>query len=308
VEPAGAATELTLVRHGRTIWHRENRYAGASDVPLDEVGRAQAAALAHWARSHPHDAVACSPLHRARETAAPVAEALGLSAEVNPALREMDFGVAEGRTLAELHREYPDAAAAFVSDPTGRPFPGAEPPEQVAERALGALRAIAGRHPGASVLVVGHNTALRLALCGWLGIALERYRDVLPRLENAAVTRLRVSADPRRPPALLCLNVPVTVPVAAAPAAVPRAAVPRAAVPPAAVPSDAAEPASAPAAVRPAAVRPAAVPPDAAEPASAPAESQPASPRGSSPAASPRNASGEPTPAVPHPSITRRTR
>jgi probable phosphoglycerate mutase len=280
VEPAGAATELTLVRHGRTIWHRENRYAGASDVPLDEVGRAQATALAHWARSHPHDAVACSPLHRARETAAPVAEALGLSAEVNPALREMDFGVAEGRTLAELHREYPDAAAAFVSDPTGRPFPGAEPPEQVAERALGALRAIAGRHPGASVLVVGHNTALRLALCGWLGIALERYRDVLPRLENAAVTRLRVSADPRRPPALLCLNVPVT----AAPAAVPRAAVPRAAV------------------------RPAAVPPDAAEPASAPAESQPASPQGSSPAASPRSASGEPTPAVPHPSITRRTR
>jgi probable phosphoglycerate mutase len=251
VEPAGAATELTLVRHGRTIWHRENRYAGASDVPLDEVGRAQAAALAHWARNHPHDAVACSPLHRARETAAPVAEALGLSAEVNPALREMDFGIAEGRTLAELHREHPDAAAAFVADPANRPFPGAEPPEQVAERVLGALRAIAGRHPGASVLVVGHNTALRLALCGWLGIALERYRDVLPRLENAAVTRLRLSADPCRPPALLCLNVPV---------------------------------------------------------AAAPAESQPASAPGSSPAASPRNASGGPTPAVSHPSITRRTR
>jgi len=59
------------------------------------------------------------------------------------------------------------------------------------------------------VLVVGHNTALRLALCGWLGIPLRHYRDVLPRLDNTAITRLRVPADLARPPALLCLNVPL---------------------------------------------------------------------------------------------------
>jgi probable phosphoglycerate mutase len=75
---------------------------------------------------------------------------------------------------------------------------------------VGGLRTLVHRHQGASVLVIGHNTALRLALCGWLGIPLARYRDVLPRLENAAITRLRVSADPDRPPALLCLNLPTT--------------------------------------------------------------------------------------------------
>jgi probable phosphoglycerate mutase len=208
-DPAGAATELTLVRHGRTIWHAGNRYAGSSDVPLDDVGRAQAQALARWAAAHPHDAVACSPLRRARQTATAVAEVLGLHPEITPALREMDFGIAEGRTLTEVGQRYPWSATAFLDDPVRNPFPGAEPPEQVAERVIGGLRALADRHVGSSVLVVGHNTAFRLALCAWLGIPLSRYRDVLPRLENAAVTQLRVPADPTRPPALLCLNVPI---------------------------------------------------------------------------------------------------
>jgi probable phosphoglycerate mutase len=208
-DTTGPPSELTLVRHGRTGWHSDNRYAGASDVPLDEVGLTQADRLAEWAARHPHDVLACSPLRRARQTAAPVAAALGLRPEVVPALREMDFGVAEGATLAELRLRAPAAAEAFLADPLRNPFPGAEAPDAVADRVVGGLRALVARHPGASVLVVGHNTALRLALCSWLGIPLSHYRDVLPRLENTAVTRLRVPADPARPPALLCLNVPV---------------------------------------------------------------------------------------------------
>jgi probable phosphoglycerate mutase len=202
------ATHLTLARHGQTVWHAENRYAGVSDVPLDDTGRAQIAALAAWVRTHPHDVVVCSPVPRARETAAPVAAALGVEPEVVPDLREVDFGIAEGRTLRELRASHPEAAAAFVADPVRHPFPGAEPPAAAAERVLGALRAVADRHRGAAVLVVAHNTALRLALCAWLGIPLAHYRDVLPRLDNAAVTRLRVPTDPSRPPALLGLNVP----------------------------------------------------------------------------------------------------
>lgn len=217
-----SATQLTLVRHGRTVWHAENRYAGVSDIPLDDVGRAQAGALGEWARHQGFDALVCSPVSRARATVAPVAAALGIEPEIVPGLREVDFGTAEGRTLSELRAEDPEAAAAFVADPVGHPFPGAEPPAAAAERVLGALRAVAERHRGGSVLVVAHNTALRLALCAWLGIPLARYRDVLPRLDNAAATRLRVPADAARPPALLALNVP-TVPGVTADAPAPTA-------------------------------------------------------------------------------------
>jgi probable phosphoglycerate mutase len=59
-------TELILVRHGRTIWHAENRDAGVSDVPLDDTGRAQAEALAQWAARHRSDVLVCSPVSRPR--------------------------------------------------------------------------------------------------------------------------------------------------------------------------------------------------------------------------------------------------
>ncbi|MDT7652208.1 MAG: hypothetical protein QOI36_3614 [Pseudonocardiales bacterium] len=238
-----AATELTLVRHGQTIWHAENRYAGVSDVPLDATGRAQALALAEWARAHPHDALVCSPVSRARETAAPVAAVLGVDVEVVPELAEVDFGAAEGRTLAELRERDRAAADAFVADPVRHPFPGAEPPAEAAQRVLHALRAVAERHRGRSVLVVGHNTALRLALCAWLGIPVSRYRDVLPRLDNASITQLRVPSEPSRRPTLLSLNVPA-VPVPAA--GIPTAPVPTHAAPTAAVPTVPADTAVAP--------------------------------------------------------------
>lgn len=204
-------TVLTLVRHGRSVWHAGNRYAGVSDVHLDEVGREQAAQLAEWAARHPHDAVICSPLRRSADTAAPIADALGVPAEVEPDLREMDFGEAEGYTLAELRVRSPLAAAAFVTDPVDYTFPGSEHPKAVAERVQNVLRGLARRYPGGSVLVVGHNTALRLALCGWLGIPLRHYRHVLPKLDNASVTKLRVFPDPATPPALLCLNAALDV-------------------------------------------------------------------------------------------------
>lgn len=209
------STELTLVRHGRTVWHAENRYAGVSDVPLDETGRAQAVALADWARHQHFDVLVCSPVPRAVATAAPVAAALGLEPEVVADLREVDFGIAEGRTLAELRVSHPEAAAAFVANPVAFPFPGAESPGAAAQRAVSALRDAAARHRGRSVLVVAHNTLLRLALCMWLGIPLARYRAVLPRLENAAATRLRVPDDAGAPPALLALNVPTSPAVTA---------------------------------------------------------------------------------------------
>ncbi len=209
------STDLTLVRHGRTIWHAENRYAGVSDVPLDETGQAQAHALADWARREHFDVLVCSPVPRAVATAAPVAAALGLEAEVVADLREVDFGIAEGHTLAELRVSHPEAAAAFVANPVAFPVPGAESPGAAAQRAVGALRDVAARHRGKSVLVVAHNTLLRLALCSWLGIPLARYRAVLPRLENAAATRLRVPDDAGVPPALLALNVPTSSAVTA---------------------------------------------------------------------------------------------
>jgi broad specificity phosphatase PhoE len=206
------ATTLLLARHGQTVWHAENRYAGgASDVDLTPTGVEQALRLAAVAKERGVDAVVVSPVRRARETAAPAATALGLEVVVVEDLREVGFGIVEGRTLAEVAAEEPDGpgiVARFRADPVAHPFPGAEPPTAAAERCVRALRAVASGAPGATLLVVAHNTLLRVGLCALIGLPVARYRHVFPRLDNAAVTEIALHADPARPAALLSLNVP----------------------------------------------------------------------------------------------------
>lgn len=199
------ATRLLLVRHGQTEWHAENRYAGVSDVPLTAEGLRQAEALAAWAGTRQIDAVACSPLSRARATAAPTAELLGLVPEVAPGLREVDFGWGEGRTLAEMRAADPEAVRAFEADAELGPLPGSEPPLSAALRGQAALRELAAGRPDAVVLVVAHNTLLRMALCQMLGMRVGRYRQLLPVLGNAAVTEIEVAGHRT---ALRSLNVP----------------------------------------------------------------------------------------------------
>ncbi|MTD17458.1 histidine phosphatase family protein [Nakamurella sp. YIM 132087] len=200
------STELILSRHGRTVWHAENRYAGSSDVDLDDVGRRQAEQLATWAAAHRPDAFYCSPVRRARETAAPVAAALGAEPVVVDDLREVHFGVAEGLTIGEIREQLPDVARAFESDPVAGAFPEAEPTAGAAARAVAALQGIVAAHPDGRVLVVAHNTLFRLALCSLLGIPLADYRIVLPRLDNGTLTRLRFTGGRA---ALLSFNVPL---------------------------------------------------------------------------------------------------
>ncbi|MFC4564864.1 histidine phosphatase family protein [Nocardiopsis mangrovi] len=196
------STTVVLARHGRTPWHADNRYAGSSDVPIDEVGRLQAAGLAAWARGFLPDALFCSPLLRARQTAAPVAEATGLTARVDDRIREVAFGVAEGRTLDELDS---GVVARFRDDPVAHAFPDGEDPREAAARAAAWVREAALAHEGGRVLAIAHNTLLRLLVCHVMGAPLRDYRRVLPKLDSTCLVRLRVD---RSAIALEAYNVP----------------------------------------------------------------------------------------------------
>ncbi len=201
------STLLVLSRHGQTVWHRENRYAGTSDIDLTAAGGQQAAQLARWTAEHRPDVVVSSPVRRALETARPSAEAVGLQPVVVEGLREVHFGLAEGRTLDELAGDDAAMVDRFRSDPVGHPFPGADPPGDAADRGAAALRSIAAAHQGCHVLVVAHNTLLRLSLCRLLGIDVNRYRTVFPRLDNGTLTSLRLAPDGTA--SLLSFNVPL---------------------------------------------------------------------------------------------------
>jgi broad specificity phosphatase PhoE len=184
-------TRIFLVRHGVTVWHAENRYAGSTDVALDQSGYRQAELLAAWASAAGLTAIWCSPLTRARETAAPAARATGLEPHIEERLREIDFGQVEGKTIAEAEQLFPEEIRRFKVDPITFPMPGGEDPRRATLRGVSALREIALAHPQGRVLVVAHSTLIRLALCSLFGIPLARYRIVLPAVRNAALTEIQ---------------------------------------------------------------------------------------------------------------------
>jgi broad specificity phosphatase PhoE len=181
-------TTIVLARHGRTEWHHGNRYTGSTDLPIDEVGVQQSQQLKLWAIDYAPDVLWASPMLRARQTITPTAEALGLTPTLDARLREVDFGSAEGKMLGELP---PAVAKAFQLDPVRDHFPGGEDPAEAADRVYEVFQEIGRAHQGQKVLVVAHNTLIRLLTCRVLGLRLNDYRRLLPALGPAALVRFR---------------------------------------------------------------------------------------------------------------------
>lgn len=101
--------ELTLVRHGQSTANRDGILQGQYDAPLSELGRRQANQLGTWFRERAMvwDAVYCSPLLRAQDTARIITEHLGSPAPVEePDLAEIHAGEMQGKTGTELRREH----------------------------------------------------------------------------------------------------------------------------------------------------------------------------------------------------------
>lgn len=100
-------TTLLVVRHGQTQFNVEHRYLGALDPELNANGVAQAKAL-RAASPAQLNAVLCSPLRRAQQTAEIFCEGRGFTPQVRAAFRERHVGVFEGLTQTEAQTLYPD--------------------------------------------------------------------------------------------------------------------------------------------------------------------------------------------------------
>jgi 2,3-bisphosphoglycerate-dependent phosphoglycerate mutase len=149
-------TELLLVRHGETDWNAAGRLQGHTDQPLSDYGRAQARRLAEELAGEQFDAIYASDLARASETAEIVAERLHLPVDLDPDLREKNWGTWEGLTSEERLEVEPDG----------------ESTEQHQRRVLAALGRIAAKHPHGRVLVVTHGGSMRRVQTEVLGFAL----------------------------------------------------------------------------------------------------------------------------------------
>ncbi len=98
-------TRLYVVRHGETHWEPENRLKGQLDVSLTSRGRRQAQAAAEYLRGVSASVVYCATLTRARQTAEPIAAAVGCAPLATPLLDERHWGIWQGLTAEEARRE-----------------------------------------------------------------------------------------------------------------------------------------------------------------------------------------------------------
>jgi broad specificity phosphatase PhoE len=157
--------ELVCARHGRTAWNADRRFQGQTDIPLDDEGRAQALALATHLRGESFDLAVASDLTRARTTAEAILAGRELTLALDPALREMHFGVWEGLTWTEIVARWPELAERYEFSPRYYVPEGGESWEHLCERVEGALRRVEAQlAPGGRALLVSHAGVMHAIL------------------------------------------------------------------------------------------------------------------------------------------------
>jgi alpha-ribazole phosphatase len=198
---------LLLVRHGETEWNTDGRWQGQMDVPLNGVGREQAAAVAERLASEAIDAIYASDLSRAYDTALAVAVPHDIPVQADPRLREINLGDWQGLTYAEMASQYPDAVAHWNADRINRAAPGGESLRVVGERLSALLSDIQRDHGGAegngdpTVVLVTHGGTARLILCTLIACPLDRYWRF--EFDNTALAEIELQD---RGPVLICWN------------------------------------------------------------------------------------------------------
>jgi probable phosphoglycerate mutase len=170
--------KLILIRHGATVWSREYRHTGRTDIPLTAEGEKAASALSGDLAARRIVAAFASPAQRAIRTA----ELAGLATiqsglttvpsglATDPDLAEWDYGGYEGRTTADIRRERPgwylwrDGVI-----PGDAEHPG-ETVAQVGSRADAVLSRVRPLLGGGDVALVAHGHLLRVLTARWLGL------------------------------------------------------------------------------------------------------------------------------------------
>jgi len=192
--PPGA-TDLLLVRHGASEAYLDGNLfplvAGHGDPPLSAEGKEQAERVCARLAAAGVDAVYVSNLRRTEQTAAPLAERLGLQMRVEADLREVYLGEWEGGLFRKMVAEGHPVALRMAAEERWDVIPGAEPSAELAARVRGAIERLAAAHQGERVAAFTHGGVIGQALA----LASGSRPFAFLGAENTSISRLVVSGD-----------------------------------------------------------------------------------------------------------------
>ncbi|WP_217551485.1 bifunctional RNase H/acid phosphatase [Streptomyces sp. GbtcB6] len=172
----GAPATFVLLRHGETPLTPQKRFSGSggTNPELSPVGLEQAQRAAEaLARRGTIETILASPLTRTRQTAAAVAERLGLDVTIEEGIKETHFGAWEGLTFGEVRERYPDDLTTWLADPSAHPTGGGESFAETAARIAATRDKLIAAYAGRTVLLVTHVTPIKTFVQLALGAPLQ---------------------------------------------------------------------------------------------------------------------------------------
>ncbi len=181
---------LYIVRHGQTAWNKEEVFRGTKDIPLNDVGQKEAAALGDYLKGISFDAIYTSPLSRAIQTAEAVARSVGLAPKVDDSLIDLNFGSWQGVSHEEVRKNFPDLYRAWKSAPDQVKFPEGESLADVLNRVEALLKRLLKEHPNQTVGLFSHRVVCKVLLCRLLGLDLSRFWNI--QQSTACLNRFRL--------------------------------------------------------------------------------------------------------------------
>ncbi|MBZ0293077.1 MAG: histidine phosphatase family protein [Anaerolineae bacterium] len=162
---------VLLIRHGETDWNLERRWQGFEPTSLNANGLEQADTLAQYLRERPIGAVYCSDLPRALQTAAALAQVLGLEPRADIRWREIHVGIFQGLVISEVEQRYPVEIASFRSSDVDFVIPNGESRRMLGKRVYEAFEEVVEQPTGPEIAIVSHGGTIRRLIATLFGEA-----------------------------------------------------------------------------------------------------------------------------------------
>jgi alpha-ribazole phosphatase len=170
---------LYVVRHGATVWNKETRYQGQTDIPLNEEGERQAEKIAARFAGECIQAVYSSPLKRAFDTAKQIARPHSLDVCCLPGMLEIGFGDWEGKEYTHIRQQYSEELRRWIQNPLDNHVPNGEALPELHQRVEGALQEILSSHEEGNVVLVAHSGSIRMLFCCLLKMDLSAFWRIM---------------------------------------------------------------------------------------------------------------------------------
>ncbi|MFV0343017.1 MAG: histidine phosphatase family protein [Anaerocolumna sp.] len=195
------ATIVYLIRHGETEWNKLGKFQGSTDISLSEEGIKQAHLAADVLKGK-FDHIYASPLSRAKHTAEIIGEASAIVPQIEPHIKEINFGLWEGLTFEEIKEKFPKEFTSWRNPLEGYLMSEDISVKNAGKRAGDTIRRLVTKHPGKKIAIVAHGGILKAGIIDLFHWDMTMYYKIF--LGNTSITKLVFKKEDT--PILMTLN------------------------------------------------------------------------------------------------------